>query len=83
MTEAFKEGGPLFDGSLDRGESQAMMALFRGAIGGFKNPPNHRAVDYGGDPVEASEVVLLADLLLRLLDQVRWRLEAPDDEELG
>jgi len=80
MNEAFKEGGQLFDDSLDAGESQAMMALFRGAIGVFKNPPSHRAVDYGGDPVEASEVVLLADLLLRLLDQAQWRLEAPAAE---
>lgn len=81
MQEAFKEGGPLYDENLDRGEREAMMALFRGAIGVFKNPPSHRAVDYGNDPVEASEVVLLADLLLRLLDAVHYRLEAPTGEE--
>jgi hypothetical protein len=44
-----------------------MMNLFQGAIGVFKNPPSHRQVDYA-DPILASEVVLLADLLLRLLD---------------
>ncbi|MBB3082548.1 hypothetical protein [Geodermatophilus sabuli] len=33
----------------------------------FKNPPSHRQVDYS-DPTLASEVVLLADLLLRILD---------------
>jgi hypothetical protein len=33
----------------------------------FKNPSSHRQVEYD-DPTAASEVVLLADLLLRLLD---------------
>jgi len=48
------------------------MALFRGAIGTFKNPSSHRAVNYD-DPVLAAEVVLLADLLMRLLDRVEAR----------
>jgi uncharacterized protein (TIGR02391 family) len=68
MREAFKTDGVLWDPNVDGGESEAMMALFRGAIGVFKNPSSHRAADYGLDPVQASEVVLLADLLLRLLD---------------
>jgi hypothetical protein len=50
------------------------MALFRGSIGMFKNPSSHRAVDYS-DPTFAAEVVLLADLLLRILDRVAERLE--------
>jgi hypothetical protein len=37
-------------------------------MGLFKNPTSHRAVDYGS-PTEACEVILLADLLLRLLDR--------------
>lgn len=45
------------------------MALFWGAIGVFKNPSSHRQVDFA-DPTLASEVILLADLLLRMLDQV-------------
>jgi uncharacterized protein (TIGR02391 family) len=73
MTMAFKTDGPLWDPSLDPGESVAVMALFQGAIGVFRNPPSHRRVEYG-DPTEASEVVLLADLLLRVLDQVERRL---------
>jgi len=82
MQEAFKaDDGALYDPNLDRGEAEAMMALFRGAIGVFKNPSSHRAVDYGSDPVQASEVVLLADLLLRLLDEAEIRLNAPDGEE--
>jgi hypothetical protein len=52
-----------------------MMALFRGAIGTFKNPSSRRAVNYD-DPVLAAEVVLLADLLMRLLDRVGARRAA-------
>lgn len=44
------------------------MELFKGAIGLFKNPPSHRRVDYS-DPTEAAEVLLLADLLMRLLNK--------------
>jgi uncharacterized protein (TIGR02391 family) len=73
MTDTFKTGGPLHDASLDKGESEAVMALFRGAIGVFKNPSSHRQVEFD-DPTAASEVVLLADLLLRLLDQTEKRL---------
>jgi uncharacterized protein (TIGR02391 family) len=69
MREAFKaDGGRLSDSTLDPGERVAMMELFAGAIGAFKNPPSHRQVDYA-DPTEASEVILLADLLMRLLDR--------------
>jgi hypothetical protein len=34
----------------------------------FKNPTSHRQVDYA-DPTIASEVILFADLLLRMLDE--------------
>jgi uncharacterized protein (TIGR02391 family) len=57
------KSGPLADPELDGGERAAVADLFAGAIGTFKNPPSHRQVDYG-DPAEASEIVLLADLLL-------------------
>ena len=42
------------------------MEFFSGPVALFKNPVSHRQVDYD-DPTEASEVVLLADLLLRIL----------------
>lgn len=75
MAAAFSpKGGPLADPAAEGGEQEAMMALFRGAIGTFKNPSSHRPVDYD-DPTLASEVVLLADLLLRLLDRVEVRLQ--------
>lgn len=74
MQQAFRppsgsngEGGPLFNSALEGGESIAQMNLFAGAIGLFKNPTSHRRVDYE-DPTLAAEVVLLADLLLRLLE---------------
>lgn len=76
MRGAFREGGPLHDSSLDPGESVALMELFAGAIGVFKNPPSHRAVAYD-DPTEASEVILLADLLMRLLDQLEETVSSP------
>jgi uncharacterized protein (TIGR02391 family) len=75
MKEAFKKGGALADPALEAGEQQATMALFWGAIGVFKNPSSHRQVDYD-DPTLASEVVLFADLLHRMLDRVETVLPA-------
>jgi uncharacterized protein (TIGR02391 family) len=68
MRNAFGPGGSLRPSGRDPGEQNAVADLFAGAIGVFKNPSSHREVDYS-DPVIASEVVLLADLLLRLLEQ--------------
>ena len=76
MKRSFTPGGRLAEPSLDSGEQQATMALFWGAIGVFKNPSSHRQVEYD-DPTAASEVVLLADLLLRLLDGLAERLGVP------
>lgn len=64
--EAFKAGGPLHREETQAGEAVALMDLFKGAIGMFKNPASHRRVDLS-DPTEAAEIVLLADLLMRLL----------------
>lgn len=66
MQRAFREDGPLHDADVHAAESVAQMNLFAGAMGLFKNPASHRRVDYQ-DPSEASEVILLADLLLRIL----------------
>ena len=56
----------LHDADIETGESEGMMALFRGAISVFKNPASHREVTFE-DPTLAAEVVLFADLLIRLL----------------
>ncbi len=66
VQEAFKQGGPLHDDQMEPAESVAVMNLFAGAIGLFKNPSSHREVDYT-DPSEAAEAIVLADLLLRIL----------------
>jgi uncharacterized protein (TIGR02391 family) len=73
MRNSFGENGKLVDSDLDSGERVGIMELFAGAIGTFKNPPSHRQVDYT-DPIEASEVVLFADLLMRLLDRIEKRI---------
>jgi uncharacterized protein (TIGR02391 family) len=69
IQKAFGSAGALRDEEADPGEAEAQMALFWGAIGFFKNPASHRRVHYE-DATEASEAVLLADLLLRILDRV-------------
>lgn len=73
MRQAFGGTGPLADQSLDGGERDAISALFAGAIGVFKNPSSHRQVEYA-DPTVASEIILLGDLLLRMLDATAARL---------
>jgi uncharacterized protein (TIGR02391 family) len=68
MQQVFNSNdGPLTDQSHDKGERQARSDLFAGAIGSFKNPTSHRIVTYQ-NPIEASEVILVADLLMRILD---------------
>jgi uncharacterized protein (TIGR02391 family) len=66
--------GKLANPALDGGEQRAIRDLFAGAIGAFKNPASHRVVDVD-DPTEASEVIFLADLLLRMLERERRRTE--------
>jgi uncharacterized protein (TIGR02391 family) len=77
MKQAFRQGGPLADFETEhQSEVEARMFLYAGAIGLFKNPASHRRVDYA-DPTEASEIVLLADLLLRMLERSDHTADAP------
>lgn len=67
MRKAFSpKDGVLRDPDAEGGEQQATADLFAGAIGTYKNPASHRTVQFD-DPMEAAEVIQLADLLLRMV----------------
>lgn len=74
MRQAFaRDGGPLSDeAAAEPGERVARMELFAGAIGAFKNPSSHHSVDFE-DPMEAAEIIQLADLLLRIVRRAETR----------
>lgn len=76
MRKAFSpKDGVLRDPGAEGGEQQATADLFAGAIGAYKNPASHRTVRFD-DPVEAAEVIQLADLLLRIVQRAHVRLQA-------
>ena len=59
--------GPLADMSLPEAERRAMLNLFVGAVGLFKNPGSHRHVALT-DANEAAEMIGFASLLMRIVD---------------
>ncbi|NSX36517.1 TIGR02391 family protein [Pseudarthrobacter oxydans] len=74
MRKAFNtKDGLLTDTAAEGGEKEATANLFAGAIGAYKNPTSHRTVQFD-DPMEAVEVIQLADLLLRIVHRAEKRL---------
>lgn len=68
MQGAFSQGkGPLSDTGAPSAEQVSRMYLFSGAIGCYKNPQSHRDANLD-DPLEALEIILLANHLLRIVD---------------
>lgn len=78
MRQAFNtKDGALCDPKAEGGEQQATADLFAGAIGLYKNPASHRTVEFD-DPIEAAEVIQLADLLLRIVHRAEKRRGATE-----
>lgn len=73
MTKAFSQGGPLADPAAPAGEVVGTMMFFRGAYAVLRNPSGHREVSFD-DVTEASEAVMTASLLMRMLDKIERRL---------
>lgn len=70
MKRAFNEkNGHLTDPNATMGEKNATRELFTGAIGIFKNPPSHRAVEFA-NPAEAADIIRFANHLLRMVDRI-------------
>jgi hypothetical protein len=67
------DGAALGDAAASTGEVEGTMALFRGAYSVLRNPASHREVEFD-DVTGASEAVMLASLLMRMLDRIEARL---------
>jgi uncharacterized protein (TIGR02391 family) len=80
MTRALKVGGPLADPDGPTGEVDGTMMLFRGAYAVLRNPSGHREVSFD-DVTEASEAVMTASLLMRMLDQIERRIGSAEPRQ--
>lgn len=73
MNRAFGPNGALTDPTTLKGEQEAVRQFFYGTYGVLRNPAGHRDVNYD-DVNEASEAILTASLLMRILDRIERRL---------
>lgn len=70
MVKAFQ--GPLSDPTLTEAERTATVQLYVGAMGRFRNPSTHGDIGLD-DPLECVELVILANLLLRVAERSKQR----------
>ncbi len=67
MRKAFHPGnGPLTDKTREGGEREAMVSLFAGAIGLFKNPASHRNVEFNAS--QAATLIHFANYVLAVVE---------------
>ena len=67
VRRAFGRDGPLTRSTEPAAEQEALAHMFAGAIGYYKNPQSHRAVNV--EPKAAREAALLASHLLRIVEE--------------
>jgi uncharacterized protein (TIGR02391 family) len=73
VTQAFKpDSGPLADTAAPTAEQEGVMQLFRGGFAAYRNPASHRDLVLD-DLEEAAEIVLFADLLIRITERAANR----------
>lgn len=68
MRKAFRPDNPILKYSETKSEQEALMHLFSGFIGVFKNPHSHRFLEIK-DPLSAFEIIIFANHLLGLLEK--------------
>ena len=75
MRKAFnRKNGKLADPEALEPEKKSMEHIFAGAIGLYKNPSSHRHMDVS-DPHRASEILILASHLLRIVEDAEGRIK--------
>ena len=73
MRNAFNvKNGTLTDPKQEDAEKEGVSNLFAGAIGLYKNPSSHHDVEF--TPEEASEIIIIASHLLRIVDSCAKRI---------
>jgi hypothetical protein len=68
MNHAFGGSGLLVDHKIPTAEQKAMLLLFKGAFGFYRNSAGHRHVPTS--PVGTAEVIMFASQLLRIVDEL-------------